>query len=85
MKLFKNPDDTELTKILRDPSGGGAIAMLGDGEGNWWAWRREASPMHDDMINHMETQGLAQFNNRAGIQKVTAKSFEEAKKIMGNR
>jgi len=39
--VSKNPSPEQIAAILRDPEGGGAVALLEDGTGDGWAQRRQ--------------------------------------------
>jgi len=83
--VSKNPSPEQIAAILRDPEGGGAVALLEDGNGDWWVWRRKASPEHFFMSVELEEDHGASFPPGEGLNRWSAKSVDEAMRIMRER
>lgn len=80
--LHRNPSRDDLETILHDPDGGGAIALLEDGDGTWWAWRRESSDTHFGTSVDLEESGRATFPYGKPLNRRVAYSADEAIRIM---
>jgi len=85
MTIYKNPTPDQISDILRDPDGGGAVALLEDGTGDWWAWRRKNSPEHFFMSVELEEDHGASFPFGVGLNRWSARSLDEAMQIMRER
>jgi len=83
--VHKNPTPDQISELLRDPDGGGAVALLEDGHGDWWAWRRKNSPEHFFMSVDLEEEYGACFPYAKPLNRRSAKSIDEAMTIMRER
>ena len=85
MIVHKNPTPDQISELLRDPDGGGAVALLEDGHGDWWAWRRENAPPHLIMSHDLEEASGAVFPQGQPLNRHVAHGVDEAMQIMRDR
>jgi hypothetical protein len=85
MRVYKTPTRDQIKTLLRDPAGGGAVALLQDGRGDWFAWRRENAPPHLVMSHTLEATHGALFPAGRPLNRHTAESVDEAMTIMRDR
>jgi len=83
--VFKNPTPDQIGEILRDPEGGGAVALLEDEKGDWFAWRRENAPPHLIMSHDLEATAGAVFSPGRLLNRHVAQSIDEAMRIICDR
>jgi hypothetical protein len=81
--IYMNPTAAELGKILRDPEGGKAMSLLGSPETGYAAWRREAAPLHEDMVDILDQLGIMKYSPEAIPDTGVATFPEEALEFMG--
>lgn len=81
--IYMNPTAAELGKILRDPEGGRAMSLMGSPETGYAAWRREAAPLHEDMVDILDQLGIMKYNPNAIPDTGVATFPEEALEFMG--
>jgi len=85
MAIYRNPTPDQIADILRDPDGGGVVALLEDGTGDWWAWRRENAPPHLVMSHDLEETRGAVFPQGQLLNRHVAGGIDEAMQIMRER
>ncbi len=83
--VFKNPTANQIAELLQDPDGGGAVALLEDENGDWFAWRRENAPPHLVMSHDLEDTAGAMFTPRRLLNRHVALDVEDAMRIMHER
>lgn len=83
--IYRNPNQKEVGEIIRDPHSGGALALVEDGNGNWYAWRRDNADVHLLMSHDLEERLGATFPRGKQLNRYTAKSAEDAMQIMRDR
>jgi hypothetical protein len=70
VNIYHNPTRAEAAKVLREPEGGGAAALLGE-QGNWFLWRRDAAPFHHEMLDLLEERGHYTYSSRTMRAEIT--------------
>lgn len=83
--VFKTPTPDQIEAILRDPLGGGAVALLEDANGDGFAWRRETAPPHLIISHDLEEAVGAVFSPGQPLNRHVARSLDEAMTIMRDR
>jgi len=83
--MYQNPTREEIGRILQDPQSGRAVALLEDGRGEWYGWRRDNADVHLLMSHDLEERVGAKFPQGEPLNRHTAESVEEAMEIMRNR